>query len=446
MMAVGHIDRGDRIVRRTLSAIAAGTLIVTAAALAQPGRFGGFGQRMESALAEPFIGLTAKGSVESGLFALGSTGVTTADVRVAAEHFIGSLSDAQRERTLFPVDDSEWRNWANIHRFDRQGVSLRELDETQRELALNLLRAGLSERGYKTSRDIMRLNQTIAELVDNFDDYGDDLYFFTIMGEPSANEPWGWQVDGHHLVINYFIIGDQVVMTPVFMGSEPVSADSGQYAGTSVLQPEQNEALAFMQSLDSEQRADAVLTVEKRGSENQAEMMKDNVQVPYAGLPATRLSADQRNALLDLIGLYVGQMDSGHAAVKMDEVMAHLDRTYFGWKGRVEANGVFYYRIQSPVIYIEFDHQGPVALSGPRGVATRNHIHTVVRTPNGNDYGKDLLRQHLAAHANDPAHGHGESAALLAEKRGQTPFPGPHFLDSVSTPTLFGRATRPKRP
>ena len=62
-----------------------------------------------------------------------------------------------------------------------------------------------------------------------------------------------------------------------------------------------------------------------------------------------------------------------------------------------EADGVFYYRIQSPVILIEFDHQPAVIPGFPPG-PTRNHIHTVVRTPNGNDYGKDLLRQHYAQH------------------------------------------------
>jgi hypothetical protein len=47
------------------------------------------------------------------------------------------------------------------------------------------------------------------------------------------------------------------------------------------------------------------------------------------------------------------------------------------------------------VILIEFDHQRPANLSRPsRGAPTRQHIHSVVRTPNGNDYGKDLLRQH----------------------------------------------------
>jgi hypothetical protein len=169
-----------------------------------------------------------------------------------------------------------------------------------------------------------------------------------------------------------------------------------------------------MQSLTGEQRADATLSGDKQRGENEAEMMADNVTVAYEGLSATRLNATQRDAFVDLIELYVGNMDEGHAAIRMDEVMAQLDKTYFAWKGRVESDGVFYYRIHSPVIYIEFDHQGPVALGGPRGVATRNHIHSVVRTPNGNDYGKDLLRQHMEMYAGDGDHGHSDSASFAA--------------------------------
>ena len=80
----------------------------------------------------------------------------------------------------------------------------------------------------------MRLNYTLGELNDNnFDRYGEWLYHLTVMGEPSATEPWGWQFDGHHAVINYFVLRDQVVMTPLFAGSEPVIARAGKYAGTS---------------------------------------------------------------------------------------------------------------------------------------------------------------------------------------------------------------------
>ncbi|MDX1561784.1 MAG: DUF3500 domain-containing protein [Gammaproteobacteria bacterium] len=406
---------GDRPVTRRISIVLALGAVAATVVLAQPGGFaGGFAQRMQAVLAEPFVGLTADGEVEQGLYSLEPTGVSTERVRRAASLFLESLSAEQRARTVFPVDDSEWRNWANIHRFERQGVSALELSEIQRDLAYGLIRAGMSARGYQTSRDIMRLNHTIAEMVDNFDEYGEYLYNFTVMGEPSADEPWGWQLDGHHLIVNYFVIGDQVVMTPTFMGSEPVTATSGKYEGTTILTEEQDIALAFMQSLNNAQRRDAILSRQKSRGENEAEMMNDNVTIPYEGLPATRLDAAQRDGLLELIGLYVGQMADDHAAIKMEEVMAHLDRTYFAWKGDIDDDGVFYYRIHSPVIYIEFDHQGPTALSGERGVATRNHIHSVVRTPNGNDYGKDLLRQHLEQFAGDAEHGHSESALFVA--------------------------------
>jgi hypothetical protein len=373
-----------------------------AAALAQ----GPFADRARTALAEPFVGLTAGEPAGESLFEIESTGVSTAAVRRAAEAFLVALTDEQRERTVFPVDDSEWRNWANVHRFPRQGVSMDELTEAQRNAAFALLEASLSTKGYETSRDIMRLNHHLAELVENFDEYGEFLYYFTIMGTPSATEPWGWQYDGHHLVINYFVLGDQVVMTPTFMGSEPMAAESGQYAGTRIMEIEQDAAVAFMQSLDPDLQDAAIVSRSKARGENEAEMFRDNVVVPYAGLAATRLDPAQRDLLLTLVGAYVGNLDDGHAAIKMDEIKAHLDQTYFAWKGSVEPNGVFYYRIQSPVIYIEYDHQGPTALAGPRDVATRNHVHSVMRTPHGNDYGKDLLRQHYEAHAGDAEHGH----------------------------------------
>lgn len=362
-------------------------------AFAQQGGFDPAGQA-RGALAEPFVGLTTDGTPRPGLFELGSTGVSTAPVADAARNLIASMSEEQRRRLLFPVDDDAWRNWANIHRFPREGVSLDEMNEDQRAVAYRLLRASLSARGYENTRDIMRLNRHLAELVKNFEDYGEHLYWFAIMGEPGEEGPWGWQIEGHHLIVNYFILGDQVVMTPTFMGSEPVSAASGRYAGVSVFEDEQDLGLRFMQSLaPGKQRAARIGPKEGR-SDNVAEMFKDNVTLPFEGLGGNRLNDAERAALLALIRLYVGNLEEGHAGVKMDEVRAHLDETYFSWRGETDAEAVFYYRIHSPVIFIEFDHQGPIALDGPRGTPARRHVHTVVRTPNGNDYGKDLLRQH----------------------------------------------------
>jgi len=351
-------------------------------------------------LAEPFKGITTDGDVVPGLFPIRSTGVSTAPVRKAAEAFLATLTPAQRAKTVFPVDAPEWRKWMNQHYYIRQGTGFNEMTEAQRETAFNLLRASLSAEGFQQSRDIMRLNHTLGELNNNnFEDYGEWLYWITVMGTPLEKEPWGWQLDGHHLIINYFVLGDQVVMTPTFMGSEPVMATSGKYKGTRVLQDEQNKGLALINALDAAQRKKAIIEVSKTGNNNVSEAFKDNAVLDSAGLRAAELTAKQKEQLLDLIGEYVRNMREGHAKVKMDEVRQHLDETRFAWVGGTGPNSVFYYRIHSPVVLIEFDHQTPIALPYlERGKPTREHIHTVIRTPNGNDYGKDLLRQHYQQH------------------------------------------------
>ena len=109
------------------------------------------------------------------------------------------------------------------------------------------------------------------------------------MGKPSATEPWGWQLDGHHAIINYFVLGDQVVMTPFFAGSEPVMATSGKYKGTSVLQDEQNRGLALRQRAGRRRSAARPSSAfAKTGNENLTEAWKDNVVLDYAGVSAPR--------------------------------------------------------------------------------------------------------------------------------------------------------------
>ena len=132
-------------------------------------------------------------------------------------------------------------------------------------------------------------------------------------------------------------------------------------------------------------------------------MSSDNVDLDYAGLPGSKLDATQRRLLLAVVDEYVGNIDNGHAKVKMSEVEKHLDRTYFAWIGGTTEESVYYYRIHSPVVLIEFDHQRRVAPFRSRE-PSRDHIHAVIRTPNGNDYGKDLLRQHYEHHHGDHKH------------------------------------------
>jgi hypothetical protein len=367
----------------------------------QRGFGGGFGQMEARALAEPFKGVTTNGTVIPGLYSIRSTGVSTEPVMRAANAFITGLTPEQRAKTQYPVDDDEWRKWANVHRYPRQGVSYDEMSPSQKEAAHALLAASLSAKGLRLSEDIMRLNETLAELNDNnFEEYGEGKYYLTVMGTPSGAEPWGWQIDGHHLIVNYFVLGDQVVMTPSFWGSEPAVATSGKYAGTRIMDDEQQAGLAMVRSLTAQQRERAVLEPKKTGNNIRAQLFSDNVVIDYAGVPVASFTASQKQQLLDLIGLYVGNLRDEHARVHLADVAARLDETYFAWVGETSDDSVFYYRIHSPVVLIEFDHETPVGLTHlyPRGVPYKEHIHAVVRTPNGNDYGKDLLRQHYERH------------------------------------------------
>ena len=288
----------------------------------------------------------------------------------------------------------------------RHGLLLENLDAALRDRALEVMHSALSERGFATARDIMKLNYTIGEITQRWNEYGDWVYWLSIFGQPSLDQPWGWQIDGHHLIINCLVVGDQLVLTPMFMGSEPTLAESGKYAGTRVFEAEEQVGLALARSLTPEQRRVAVLRdsilstalpADRRPATEgrmQGGALRDNLVLPYEGLPGASLAPDQQERLLELVEVYVGRARPDHSRIKMEEVRQHLAETHFMWLGGLEEDSVFYYRIHSPVLLIEFDHLRGVALDNEE--PARTHIHTVVRTPNGNDYGRDLLRQHYA--------------------------------------------------
>jgi hypothetical protein len=361
-----------------------------------PERLQWYVDRARAALAEPFVGVTTDGQVVPGLFRLEPSGVSAQPLADAARRLLDSLSPEQRSAASFSIDSSEWRAWSNISPYLlRHGVLLESLNDTQRELAVGLVRESLSQAGYQTARDVMRLNETIAEMTGRFHEYGEWLYWLSIFGAPSADEPWGWQIDGHHLNLHCFVLGDQVVMTPQFMGSEPVYAEEGKYAGTRVFEVEESVGFAFMRSLSSKQQAHATVGMELP-LDGLATAPNDNLRLPYAGIGFSELSTQQQTSLMDLIQVYVDRLRPGHAQVRLAEVKRHLAETSFAWIGACDETSPFYYRVHSPVILIEFDHQIGIALDND--APSRNHVHTVIRTPNGNDYGHDLLRQHYARH------------------------------------------------
>jgi Protein of unknown function (DUF3500) len=358
-----------------------------------------------AALARPLVGISSDGNVRPGLFPLRATGVATAPILDAAQGFLAALDTAQRAKVVLDAEADERRMWFNIHpNVYRHGLMLEDLAPVQREAAMRLMAATLSARGFAQARDIMRLNGLLVEITGKPEDFGEWPYFVTIFGMPAADAPWGWQIDGHHLNLNFFVLGDQLVFTPSFMGSEPCSVASGPLAGTAVFVPEARAGLAFMRALDERQSRKAVL----RGSilpedlppelndlvdgRMVAAAFKDNAVIPYTGVRGDELSDAQRRLLLALVGTYVGWARDGHAAVKMTEVEAHLGETHFAWMGATGDDGPFYYRVQSPVVLIEFDHHPGIVFDNL--TPSPHRIHSIIRTPNGGDYGTDLLRQH----------------------------------------------------
>ncbi|MGH7031249.1 MAG: DUF3500 domain-containing protein [Stellaceae bacterium] len=352
--------------------------------------------RAKAGLAEPFGGVAAGGAVVPGLFAVRETGVSLAPVIAAARSLLATLSAQQRKAASFEIGDEAWRKWSNIHPWlMRHGVCLADLGHDQREAALALVRESLSAAGYRAARDVMRLNEHALEITGKPEEYGEWLYWVSLFGTPSPGEPWGWQIDGHHLNLNCVALGDQLVLTPSFMGSEPVLARFGKYQGTRVFAAEEEQGHALMRSLPAEARQRATI-----GRDLPSELLtaafNDNRRIDPAGIRYDELPPESRDRLEALLATYTGRIRPGHAEIRWAEAKRHLGETRFAWIGAFDDASPFYYRILSPVILVEFDHQSGIMYDND--TPSRDHIHTVVRTPNGNDYGKDLLRQHYAHH------------------------------------------------
>ena len=370
----------------------------------------------EKLFAEPFRGITTDGNAIPDLFALRPEGAPVAETIAAVNALLGALGANQKKGMWFPVDSPQWRHWQNTELYvENYGLRLDEVPAAIREAAMGVLRASMSDHGYHLARDTMRLNQFSGDIVGGPDVLGEWAYIFCLFGEPSLTEPWGWQYFGHHLVLNCFMIGGQMTLTPAFWGAEPSYADHGPFKGLRLFEDEEREGLALMRSLDAAQQKRAIVAHSMMGGDlpegrrhfadnlHLGGAFQDNRIVPYEGLRAGEFSSAQQSGLMDLVQKYLLSLPEGPLQARLAEIERHLQDTHFCWIGGTSETSPFYYRIQSPVIFIEFDHHAGVFLTNQQ--PEKFHVHTIVRTPNGNDYGADLLRQHYQ-HAPHHKHDH----------------------------------------
>jgi hypothetical protein len=243
----------------------------------------------------------------------------------------------------------------------------------------------------------MRINNFLGEIMGAPQVLNQRSYNFLIFGTPSATEPWGWSLYGHHLCLNVFLHGKQIVLSPTFIGAEPNEIDDGEYIGTRILAEEESMGLRFMQSLSSEMQKMARIYKDMHdeampeGRWNLADQrhlcgaFQDNRIVPYEGISMSGMDTEGRQLLLKLVGQFVRYLPDTARKNQIRQAEQHMEETYLSWIGGYRDDDAFYYRIQSLVIIAEFDYHWGVFLSNEK--PAEFHIHTIVRTPNGGDYG-----------------------------------------------------------
>jgi len=309
----------------------------------------------------------------------------------AAGAFLATLTPAQKAKAVLPFNSEERFHWFYTP-VSRKGIPLKELNKLQLEAGLALLRAGLSEQGYAKAQTIRKLELVLRELEQDRGPARDpDLYFFTVFGQPSANEPWGWRYEGHHCSQNWTIVsGQSIGSSPQFFGANPAEVRDGPMKGTRVLSAEEDLGRSLVKSLSTAQRTEAVLSASAPGDILTSNQRKAAIQEDK-GVAYSELSKEQQGTLLALIEEYLGAQPRAQARVRLDKIrVAGFDQIKFAWMGGVERGEGHYYRVQGSTFLIEYDNTQNHA----------NHIHCVWRDFNG-DWGEDLLAEH---YQNSPHH------------------------------------------
>jgi hypothetical protein len=319
---------------------------------------------------------------------------TASSMTTAANRFLEGLTPEQRQQATLPLDSDDLTRWHYVptNQFPRKGLPLKDMNEAQRKLAHDLLRTGLSQHGYTTATAIIDL-ETVLRAIESAAKPGGganrdpELYFFTIFGTPSPKGPWGWRVNGHHLSVHFMVgSGSKVADSPTFFGTNPAEVRDGPKKGLRIQAAEQDAGRALVTALDESQRKTAIVGAIAPNDIVTTTVAKADPLSPM-GLSASAMTAAQRDLLMKLIAVYTSQMSEDLASERMTQVKkGGIEKIGFAWAGPIEPGEKHYYRVQGPTFLIEFDNTQN----------NGNHIHSVWRDFAG-DFGRDLLREHLAA-------------------------------------------------
>jgi hypothetical protein len=348
---------------------------------------------------EPYAGITTDGTVVEGLYALPNRPRGDAAVAAAAQQVLATLTPGEIDAVRHPLDSPHWRAWSNPEFVVyRVGLRLEVSSEATVEAVHALMAASLSPEGYDRVTEAMALNGFLGELVDLPTIMNDRSFWFALYGEPDELEPWGWQLFGHHVVVNFVSVGGRHVIAPVFIGGEPALSDGARpplfaererlglrLAGS--LTPEQRErAVVYASVLDPAMPEGRLHPADER---HVAGAFRDNRVVPYEGIRATDLDPAQQALLREIVADTLLLLVDDQRRLTLEEYDAHLADTWFAWYGATDGSQPCYVRVHSPVLLAELDHHAGVWLTNT--LPARFHVHTTLRHPNGNDYGRALV-------------------------------------------------------
>ncbi|WZO98263.1 DUF3500 domain-containing protein [Isosphaeraceae bacterium EP7] len=319
------------------------------------------------------------------------------EMAAAANNLLASLSPEQRSKIGFEFGDPLRHDWHFIPRA-RKGLPIKEMSSEQHALAQGLLASGLSQRGFIRAETIISLEKILFDLEQGKGPTRDpELYFFNLFGTPGSTDPkqpWGWRFEGHHLALNFTIVGDKgVAGGPTFMGSNPGQVKEGARKGLRALAEEEDLGRALVKSLDEARRKKAII-LEVAPTDIISMASRKASPLEPAGILMADLTDDQKAQLNELVVLYAERLRPELAARDLAKILkAGVDKVGFAWAGGLEPGEKHYYRIQGPTFLIEYDNtQG-----------NANHIHSVWRDFDG-DFGEDILKGHYEGASAD--HGH----------------------------------------
>jgi hypothetical protein len=316
---------------------------------------------------------------------------SAATMAKAATQFINSLSADQKARAVLPFDSDDRLRWHFIpnEMFPRQGLMLKDMNEAQRRLAHDLLRTGLSARGYNKVTSIIEL-EDILRVIEAGGKFArsKEEYLFSVFGTPAAKGNWGWRLEGHHISLRFTVVDGAargyLASSPMFLGTNPAEVRDGEKKGWRILAEEEDAARALVLALSPEQRQQAI--VNAVAPSDIITMNKNDIApLPDQGVTYASLRPEQQQQLMRVIETYTSNMEADIAADRLARIkQAGLDQIRFAWAGDTEKGKRHYYMVQGPTFLIEFDNTQN----------NGNHIHSVWRDFNG-DFGRDLLREHV---------------------------------------------------